>query len=108
MFAQVLHNISLFALTETWLRDVDAAHKAEATPSGFKLVDHPRRDRCSRGTGLLLRDTLEVEKIAASERQSFEFSEWRVGSGSRRLRLVVIYMPSYTHNHRVTITAFFN
>ena len=29
-----------------------------------------------------------------------------MGSGSRRLRLVVIYRPPYTHNHRVTITAF--
>ena len=32
----------LFALTETWFIDMDVAHKVEATPPGFRLLDHPR------------------------------------------------------------------
>ena len=37
----------LFAITETWFTEKDVAAKVEATPeatpSGFKLLDHPRK-----------------------------------------------------------------
>ena len=39
----------IFAITETWFTDMDCAHRAEATPSGYKLYDHPRSGRIGGG-----------------------------------------------------------
>ena len=55
----------LFALTETWLSENVDAHRAEITPTGFKLIDHSRNNRCGGGTALLFRRNLNVQKIAA-------------------------------------------
>ena len=100
-------NADIFALTETWLKDIDSAHRSEATPSGYMLVDHARGHRRGGGTALLLRDSMEVKKVAAAEKTSFEFLEWLVGVGSHQLRVVVIYRPPYSTNHRVTLNSFF-
>lgn len=45
----------LFALTETWLSKYDDAHRAEITPTGYKLIDLSRNDRRGGGTALLFR-----------------------------------------------------
>ena len=63
----------IFAITETWLSDMDCAHRAEATPPGYKLYDHPRSGRMGGGTALMCRDGLTVTKVAAGEQRSFEF-----------------------------------
>ena len=88
----------IFALTETWLKDADDACRIEATPTGFKFLDHARSNITGGGTVLLLRDNMEVSKLAAGERQSFEFSEWLIKSGLQPLRLVtVLYTGHLTH-----------
>ena len=35
----------VFAVTETWFSEFDDAHRAEANPTGFKLIDHTRDGR---------------------------------------------------------------
>ena len=35
----------LYCLTETWLTEMDTAHKAEITPTGFTFLAHPRNNR---------------------------------------------------------------
>ena len=98
----------LFALTETWFTDIDVAHKVEATPPGFRLLDHPRKNRVGGGTALLFRDHLHVKKLAGDEVDSFEYSEWSVGSNTYKLRLVIIYRPPYSVNHPFTVNRFIN
>ncbi|XP_078372669.1 uncharacterized protein LOC144656313 [Oculina patagonica] len=66
----------LFAITETWLCPDDAAVRAEVCPDGYNFNDHPRVGRRGGGTGLVYRDSLDVKKVAAGEKESFEFSEW--------------------------------
>lgn len=65
----------VFALTDTWLSENDDAHRAEITPTGFKLIDHSRNNRCGGGTALLFRRNLNVQNIAAKELRSFEYLE---------------------------------
>ena len=72
----------LFALTETWLSEIDDALRAEITPTGFKLIDHSRKNRRGVGTALLFRESLNVQKIAAKELRSFEYLELIVSSGT--------------------------
>ena len=91
-----------FALTETWLGKNGDAHRAEITPTGFKLIDLLRNDRRGGGTALLFRENLNVQKIAAKELRSFEYLELKV-----KVRVVVLYRPPYSPAHPVTTSTFF-
>ena len=53
------------------------------------------------------RNSLTVKKIDAGEKTSFEFSEWTVQSASHNLRIIVIYRPPYSDEHRVAMSTFF-
>ena len=98
----------IFAITETWFTDMDCAHRAEATPLGYKLYDHPRSGRMGGGTALMCREGLTVTKVAAGEQRSFEFSEWVIlGQGSRKIRIVIVYRLQYSPNHPVSTGVFF-
>ena len=59
------------------------------------------------GTGLLFKKAIDVKKIAAGEKSSFEFSEWRVSFNSLRAKLVVVYRPPYSEAHPITPRVFF-
>ena len=52
----------LLALTEAWFTDMDVAHKVEATPPGFRLLDHPRKNCVGGGTAscFMTRKLLEM------------------------------------------------
>ena len=96
----------LFALTETWLSENDDAHRAEITPTGFKLIDHSRKNRRGGGTGLIFRGILNVEKVAARDLRSFEYLELIVSSGTFKFRLVILYRPPYSPSHPVSTSTF--
>ena len=99
--------IDLCAITETWLRSDDDATRAEMCPTGYKFLDQPRTDRPGGGTGLIFRDSLLITKIDAGVKISFEFSEWIVTSSfSRSLRIVILYRPPYSDQHKVTTEKF--
>ncbi|CAB4009259.1 Hypothetical predicted protein [Paramuricea clavata] len=91
----------IYAITETWLTSVDAAVRAELCPSGYKLVDQPRRSRRRGGTALLYRDRLNVVKNNADEMESFEYSDWCVQlQPTQKLRVVIVYRPPYSERHK--------
>ncbi|CAB4005804.1 Hypothetical predicted protein [Paramuricea clavata] len=101
-------NVDLCAITETWLTPDDAAVRAELCPNGFKFLDNPRTGRRGGGIGLLYRDSLQVKTVNSGEKSSFEFSECIVtSSSSRDLRVVNIYRPPYSGEHKVTTSVFF-
>ena len=54
------HRYDLVAVTETCLRTVDDAIRAELCPAGYKLIDYPRTGRGGGGIGLLYKDSLRV------------------------------------------------
>ena len=96
----------LCAITETWLSDKDSAVCHELTPPSYKLFHCSRSDRRGDGTALLFRDNINVCKLESGSRNSFEFSEYLVCTGSLRIRLVIIYRPPYSTNHPVTVNSF--
>ena len=73
----------VFALAETWFRDIADSYRTEATPPGFRLLDCPRVGRTGEGTALLFHENMVVRKIAGG--QSFEHSEWGTGLGSQSI-----------------------
>ena len=98
----------IFAVTETCFTQRDIAHRIEATPPGFKLFDKCRTGRRGGGTALIVRDSLIVKKVDAGEKTSFEFSDWIVDCGYRKLRILIIYRIPYSPEHPVSTGAFFN
>ena len=97
----------LYAITETWLTEDDAAVRVELNLDGYNFLDHPREGRCGGGTGLIFRDSLRVKKVEAGEKSSFEFSEWTVTTVSNCIRLFIIYRPPYSDKRKLPTTVFF-
>lgn len=98
----------LIAITETWLTDNYVAARALATPLGYNLLDHPRSPRKGGGKALVFRDSLVVNKIAAAQIASFEYSDWRIKSGPFWLRLAITYRPPYSSEHPFSTGVFFD
>ena len=70
----------------------------------YKSLCHcPRTDRIGGGTALLLWDGMDVVKVLPAEKSSFDVSEWLVGAGAIRLRVVVVYRPPYSAEHPVSM-----
>ena len=83
-------------------------HQKLSVPLGvIGFLDHSRSGRRGGGTGLLFKNNLKVTKVTGGEQQSFECSEWKVLSGSRRVNLIIVYRQPYSVAHPVTIAAFF-
>ena len=97
----------LVAITETWLTIDDDAVRAELCPVGYKISDCPRTGRRVGGVGLIYRESLSVRCIDVGGKESFKYSEWIISSPSLNLRLVVLYRPPYTADHRVSKNDFF-
>ena len=94
-------------ICESWLHDLDSAILSELTLPGYSKLYHcPRADRGGGGTALLYRDGLDVNKVFSAERSSFQVSEWLVVFGSVRLRVVIVYRPTYSAEHPVTTSVF--
>ena len=58
------------------------------------------------GTGLIFRDSLHVKMVDAGGKDSFEFSEWLVSCLGCSLRLLIVYRPPYSTEHKVTVSVF--
>ena len=97
----------IFAITETWLSQNDAAVCKEITPNGYRLFHCPRTDRRGGHTALLCRESLNVRRLSAGEKTSFEFSEYMIDGLSLQLRLVIVYTPPYSAAHPITSSTFF-
>ena len=68
----------IFAITETWLTQNDAAVCKEITPNGYRLFYCPRTDRRGGGIALLCRESLNVRRLSTGEKTSFESSEYMI------------------------------
>ena len=99
-------NLILLLLLRHGLIKLTLLQKLRLPPPGYKLCDHPRPDRTGGGTAIVFRDTLCITKLAADVLNSFEYSEWKIVSGSFRVHFVLIYRPLYSTNHPVTINTF--
>ncbi|XP_028399338.1 uncharacterized protein LOC114522790 [Dendronephthya gigantea] len=98
----------IVALTETWFHEHETAARSLCTPTGYNLFDHPRLGRHGGGTGVLFRNNLTVNRVSAAERRSFEYSEWHIKAGTRRIRLIVVYRIPYSDIHPISTTTFFD
>ena len=94
------------AITETWFHVNESAARVMCTPAGYNLLDHPRAGRRGGGTGIMFRENLSVCQYTAGEFQSFEYSEWKITSGTQRIHLIIIHRPPYSEAHPTTTSVF--
>ena len=90
----VLENdFDLIAMSETWLKtgNDDRKIKGDITPDGYKLISIPRVGRRGGGIALLYKKTLSVTSVTDETTTAFESLSVCVISGSKTLRLVIIY-----------------
>ena len=88
-------------ITETWLQPQDDALRIELCPPGYKFIDFPRQERIGGGIGLLYKDSLRVNSTRDGIQESLEFCELLVQtSTSRKIRLVIVYRPQNSDDHR--------
>ena len=79
----------------------------ELCPAGYKLIDYPRTGRGGGGIRLLYKDSLRVTKVRNGEEESFEYCELLVQiSSSRKTRVVIVYRPPFSKNHRLPMGTF--
>ena len=103
----VTNDIDICAITETWLKADDDAIRQECQPDGYTFTDSPRQSgRQGGGTGLLCRSPLTQSLVQSGDNKSFEFSEWLIKGSSAPLRVVVLYRPTYSENHKVPTSVF--
>ena len=55
--------VDIVVITETWLKSGDSAARIAATPSGYRLFDHPRPDRNGGGLVFWLGTRLLLNKL---------------------------------------------
>ena len=84
------YNISICAITETWVEDKSSALQA-ACPAGYSIKICPRKNRQGGGTGLLYRSDLIL--LYDHELSSCQCSHWEVIVASQRLQVMVFYRP---------------
>ena len=96
----------IIAVTETWLTNNDQAARAAITPCGYKLIDCPRVGRTGGGTALIFAQKIDTKLIDSGEKDSFEFSEYVINSNKNKLRICLIYRPTYSASHPITVPGF--
>ncbi|ELT89066.1 hypothetical protein CAPTEDRAFT_200006 [Capitella teleta] len=101
--------IDILAITETWLREGDAALVTELTPSGYVFQHITREarneeedhDRIRRGggVGILIRKNIKHELVKKENSyQSFEMIEMKIYVQNKSIRIVNIYRPQRLYN----------
>ncbi|XP_044167326.1 uncharacterized protein LOC122951369 [Acropora millepora] len=94
-------------VSETWLTVNDTVILSEITPQGYTLHHCPRSDRRGGGTALILKESINVEKVSVAGKGSFEASEWLVNpAATTRLQVVIVYRPPYSVKHPVSTSTF--
>lgn len=94
------------ALTEIWQNEMDSAVTGEATPTGYKFLDHPRPVRTGGGTGVLFKESITVKQFLETVYDSSEYLDWSGILGLFRMRLIVVYRPPHSTTHPVTTNTF--
>lgn len=99
--------IDVCAVTETWLRDEDTVALVALAPLGYSFRSAPRSDgRNGGGTGIFVRDSLNITLSESHQQQSFESSEWNIVACGRSTKFVIVYRPPYSEAHPVATSAF--
>ena len=99
--------IDVCAVTETWLRDEDTVALVALAPLGYSFRSAPRSDgRNGGGTGIFVRDSLNITLSESHQQQSFESSEWNIVACGRSTKFVIVYRPPYSEAHPVPTSAF--
>ena len=92
----VENGLGVLALTETWLKEDEAALAVELEELGYTLVSSARSGRKGGGVGFVLRNDIKFSRCK-TKASSFECLEVYI-KGSVGLRLTVVYRTGHDHS----------
>ncbi|XP_076056378.1 uncharacterized protein LOC143034331 [Oratosquilla oratoria] len=86
--------LDLYAVTETWLTDLDSAAMKEMTPVTHSFVHNPRSIGRGGGVGMFVSNSVKkVKKCKTPIYNSFELLQVECEIGGNKLTIVSIYRP---------------
>ena len=90
----VENDINFCTVTKTWLNDADSVSIAQLSVAGYFFKNFSRQSQNrGGGTGILLRDSVNVSLGDGKKNKSFEYSEWIVKVHGRSMRHITVYRP---------------
>ncbi len=102
-------NIQLCAITESWLKPQNDLEMGELKPSGYKLDPIHRLHNKAGGIVVVHHEALKAKVKDKGNRQSYQFMDLLVPSGSDSIRVLVLYRPPYNfRTNPVPISTFFD
>ena len=87
------NNFTLFALTETWIRQDDDVTVVQLCPPGFKVISICRKDKTGGGIAVVYKDTITMRYRATHSYSSMECSSFSVDLPMSTINLSGIYRP---------------
>ena len=105
----VEHDVDIFAITETWLRDsdFDDFFCSDICPAGYNFFHDPRTTSHGGGVAVLTKKPFKVVKQQLADFKSFEAYEAVLkSSGNYNLRLFNIYRPPPSTANGLSVALF--
>lgn len=101
--------ISVFAVTETWLRNSENYNFsiAEVCPTGYRFYHVPRKNSRGGGVGLLIKKQMKVTKQTQTNFSSFKYLDIVMTCSTGSTRIVTIYRPPPSKGNQLNCSLFF-
>lgn len=104
--------LDIMALTETWLygddRDCHTLADISRTLGHYNITHIPRQNRHGGGIALISKNGLIISRNNHRSYQSMECLDVNVKSGSKVIRLYIIYRPPPSSKNKLTTSMFFD
>ncbi len=102
------NELSLCAITETWLTPEDDVAMGELEPDGYKFDPIHRHNKRGGGIAIIHQQTLKAKVSNAGYYSSYQYMEMIIPKGSDSVKLLVIYRPPYNaKSNPIPETTFF-
>ena len=90
------HNLHVFALTETWLKEGDDMTQNQLCLKGYTIASMPRVDRAGGGIALIYKSDIKLKAKKVYSYTSMECAELIICLPTTLINLCIIYQPPNT------------
>ena len=97
------NDLDILAMTETWLKPEHDIARGDMTHAGYTLYEEPRpEEKRGGGVAVLCKASIKVKKAKRFKANTFESMNALITSGTKSVRLVVVYRPPSKKDQNAT------
>jgi hypothetical protein len=100
------HDLDLFCITETWLKNSDFTSNGSLTPPGYMLRQVERESGRGGGVAVVHKENLRIYLDTVKNYESFEYIQLKLVHPSSTFRVVVLYRPPPSSKNGLTFPKF--